>query len=168
MGTRAVYTFKADDGEFAVYKHWDGYPEGAAEFITKAIPLAWELPRFEAMDFSAAFIAANKTEGGNVYNTASADAHGDLSFFYEISQAKNGQLIMKAFDAYNPSEPLFYGRLKDFVKKYGRIETRNLWDTLVPSTHKIGSTDEDMMRVKGALSKLAEENGFSIASIELV
>lgn len=31
MSTRAVYTFKDDHKKFSIYKHHDGYPEGAAQ-----------------------------------------------------------------------------------------------------------------------------------------
>ena len=74
MSTRACYVFKDETDTFTVYKHFDGYPEGAASFFVKAIPYAWALPRYEAADFGAAFIAANKRvsddmQGGNVYLT---------------------------------------------------------------------------------------------------
>jgi len=63
MSTRACYRFI--DPETAevvtVYKHSDGYPEGAVCWITKAVDFAWPLPRFEADEFAAAFIAANKS-----------------------------------------------------------------------------------------------------------
>jgi hypothetical protein len=42
-----------------VYKHSDGYPDGAVCWITKALEHAWPLPRFEADEFAAAFVAAN-------------------------------------------------------------------------------------------------------------
>jgi len=65
MSTRAMYTF---GGDFHVYKHHDGYPYckfpqgegGGLVWINKAIEYAWELPRFEADEFAAAFVAANK------------------------------------------------------------------------------------------------------------
>lgn len=61
MSTRAVYTFKDSDGSaFHVYKHHDGYPTGAAQWLIAAKALAWPLPRYEADDFAAAFVAANK------------------------------------------------------------------------------------------------------------
>lgn len=68
MSTRAVYTFigcaEFDRGErHHVYKHCDGYPSGAADAIAAAIPLAWPLPRFEADEFAAAFVAGNKERG---------------------------------------------------------------------------------------------------------
>jgi hypothetical protein len=62
MSTRACYRFI--DPETAevvtVYKHADGYPEGAVCWITRALDFAWAPPRFEADEFAAAFIAANK------------------------------------------------------------------------------------------------------------
>lgn len=167
MGTRAVFTFKDDMNTFSVYKHWDGYPSGAAGFLTMAIKMAWELPRFEACDFAAAFIAANKSGGGDVYFTTSADDHGDLSYVYHISQAPNGQLIMKAFEV-GVLEPFFYGRLKDFVAKYGEFNIKKFWDDLVPSPHKIGDNEADRERVKSELMALAENNGFSITKLELI
>lgn len=66
MSTRAIYTFREPrpfDGcpdSYHVYKHHDGYPEGAVTFIRAALDHAWILPRFEADDFAAAFVAANK------------------------------------------------------------------------------------------------------------
>ena len=66
MSTRACYSFfdsEANGGEvYHVYKHSDGYPEGSGglDAIRKATQLAWTLPRFEADEFAAAFVAANK------------------------------------------------------------------------------------------------------------
>lgn len=60
MSTRAMYTFKDKDTTVHVYKHYDGYPSGAAQWIAAALDYAWQLPRFEADDFAAAFVAANK------------------------------------------------------------------------------------------------------------
>lgn len=65
MGTRAIYFFEDSDGsKYGVYKHYDNYPSGAADFIENAKQYAWELPRFEADDFAAAFVAANKARKG--------------------------------------------------------------------------------------------------------
>lgn len=94
MGTRAVYTFKSHpeatergmtiQTSHHVYKHWDGYPAGAAQFIKAALATAWPLPRYEADEFAASFVAANKTKSGDVRLTAGPQAHGDLSYRYEI------------------------------------------------------------------------------------
>jgi hypothetical protein len=64
MSTRACYRFidpDTNDPEVVtVYKHSDGYPDGAVCWITKALEHAWPLPRFEADELAAAFVAANK------------------------------------------------------------------------------------------------------------
>ncbi len=91
MSTRAVYTFTEGKDKYHVYKHHDGYPGGAARAIRKAVEHAWDLPRFEADEFAAAFVAANKTEtragqrGGGVRLTHGPKKHGDLEFRYEIT-----------------------------------------------------------------------------------
>ena len=69
MSTRAVYFFedKNDKSYYGVYKHYDGYPQGAASLIEDAKAYAWPLPRWEADEFAAAFVAANKNpKGGEV------------------------------------------------------------------------------------------------------
>lgn len=130
MGTRAVFTFKDKDQSFSVYTQYDGYPEGAAEFLTRALPFAWQLPRFEPDEFAAAFIAANKRDEGCFRLTTGPDAHSDLAYEYEIFQAKNKQMIIKTSNG-------FYGRLKDFIAEYGNIENRKLWNSMVPSANPL-------------------------------
>jgi hypothetical protein len=67
MGTRGIFIFEDGHDEVAVYKHYDSYPSGAAQFIEAAKAHAWRLPRFEADEFGAAFVAANKCqEGGGI------------------------------------------------------------------------------------------------------
>lgn len=130
MGTRAVFTFKDEDQSFSVYTQYDGYPEGAAEFLTKALPFAWALPRFEPDEFAAAFVAANKEKGGSIRLTTGADAHVDLDYEYEIFQSKNGQMIIKTSNG-------FYGRLKDFIGEYGSSADRIVWNAQVPSKNPL-------------------------------
>jgi len=146
MGTRAVYTFSDNRNTFHVYKHYDGYQSGAAEFFVKALKLAWELPRFEAAEFAAAFaaastaafIAANKTGGGDVYLTTHWDDHGDLAYRYELSQSKNGQLIVRVFEnTISGYKELFYGRLKDFVDSCASEEIKNMWNNIDKSENKL-------------------------------
>jgi len=121
MGTRAVYSFIDEKDTFHVYKHWDGYPTGAIEFIDNALPYAWTLPRFEAMEFSASFIAGNKSKsGGDVYNTDHWQNHGDLEYRYEIT-LKEKKLWIKIFEKTYPSRKYnLYdmGFLDDLKKKY--------------------------------------------------
>ena len=68
MSTRACCSFidpdPTDPEVVTVYKHSDGYPEGAVCWITKALEHAWAPPRFEADEFAAAFVAANKPSAG--------------------------------------------------------------------------------------------------------
>lgn len=142
MGTRAVFMFfhmNASNDAYSVYKHWDGYPEGAAEFMTKAIPFAWELPRYEACDFAAAFVAANKKKGGDVFMTTGNDAHGDLDYYYEVMPStRNGQLLIYAYSVDNNGESLiFEGRLKDFVDAHGSSDTKKMWNELDKSLNKL-------------------------------
>jgi hypothetical protein len=105
VSTRAVYTFIDEYQRFSVYKHYDGYPEGegggsgAFGFIKAAKQFAWELPRFDASEFAAAFIKANKSDaGGDVYLTQNPDNHSDLSYKYEITKDGN-KLVVKTFEA---------------------------------------------------------------------
>jgi len=102
MSTRACYTFKDEHNAYHVYKHFDGYPSGAEQWIRAALDHAWKLPRFEADDFGAAFIAANKGEngGGNCRLMHSGDikqmASADIEYRYEI-EAHNGVLHVTVY-----------------------------------------------------------------------
>lgn len=112
MSTRAVYTFKDDYHKFHVCGHCDGYPSGAAEKLMNMVKFAWPLPRFEAMDCSAAFIAGNKIGGGEIYNTNGK--HGDLAFRYTITAA-DGSYIIEALQI-GIEKPIFKGTLEKFVE----------------------------------------------------
>ena len=122
MGTRAVYTFIDEDEEerHSIYKHWDGYPTWACRFIANALPLAWPLPRFEAKEFAAAFVAANKKQAGHIYLTSRPGVHRDLAYTYEI-RGQDGQLEVRIFKVryHGPGycwaeyQPLFKGTLED-------------------------------------------------------
>ena len=97
MSTRAVYTFIDEDDHHHVYKHHDGYPSGAIEFILKALDKSWPLPRFEADEFAASFIAANKDSAGGMRLTTGPSAHGDLSYRYETT-VKEDKLYTRIFE----------------------------------------------------------------------
>jgi hypothetical protein len=78
MSTRGLYTFiDSDNTQFTVFKHWDNYPSGAYAFIQNALALAWDLPRFEADEFAASFIAANKKGGGDLRLLNADSTNGD-------------------------------------------------------------------------------------------
>lgn len=91
MGTRAVITFKDEFGSVSVYQHWDGDPDTIAENIQKtfASKLCWDWPRWEADEFGAAYIAANKGQCGNIRITKGPRAHGDLSYSYTVGLVEN-------------------------------------------------------------------------------
>ena len=116
MSTRAVVTIKDERDEFHIYTHCDGYPEYQVKRLVDAVPFAWELPRFEAMDFAAAFVRGSKEKGGNIYLTKHWDNHGDLEFRYEVSEDK-GILHIKVFDM--GTSLIWEGSLVAMVKKYG-------------------------------------------------
>ena len=129
MSTRAVFCFTSHGETHYVYKHFDGYAEGAAAAIQEVFDcsLSWELPRFEADEFAAAFVSANKRSPGGIRLISNGNIPDDVAFVYQICQAKNGQLIISQWyaDAFKARQenvaaktpkPLFYGRLKDFIK----------------------------------------------------
>jgi hypothetical protein len=123
MSTRAVYTFKDKMGTFHVYKHHDGYPSGAAQWIDDARANAWQLPRFEADEFGAAFIQVNKEGAGGVRLTHGPKDHGDIEYTYEIT-CVGGVLNVKACRvdysgaAYEKQSfvIIFNGPLTDFLR----------------------------------------------------
>ncbi len=98
MSTRAVYTFKDDMGTFHVYKHCDGYPAGAVDFIKAA----FETGSPRANELAVSFIVANKS----CELTGHYDAHIDLEYRYEITKDKRemffdvekGNFVVSAFE----------------------------------------------------------------------
>lgn len=125
MSTRGLYNF----GEgFNVYCHYDNYPSGAKIRIEKAIPLAWDLPRYEPDEFGAAFIAGNKHENGGVRLMPNGDPMKvclkncpDIEYLYEI-YAVGKKLWVKAYSV----DPW---RTKDKTKIYeGPVENFVLED----------------------------------------
>ena len=102
MSTRAIYTFSDEDtAPIHVFKHHDGYPyasygkgepleAGGLLWIKKAKELAWELPRFEADEFAASFVAANKTEAGGCRLITAEhpwEYASDAEYWYKIKLA---------------------------------------------------------------------------------
>lgn len=92
MSTRALFTFADDSGEYHVYKHHDGYPEGESggvSTIKNALKNAWKLPRFEADEFAAAFVATSKEAEGGVRLTTGKTwkdaATSDIEYHYVVS-----------------------------------------------------------------------------------
>lgn len=102
MGTRCVFTFEDQADRFHVYKHYDGYPSGAAQQLANARKLAFDLPRFEADEFSAAFIAANKKTHGDVRLLPSGSfnkvAPLDIEYHYVVAQNAKGELCVTSYE----------------------------------------------------------------------
>lgn len=105
MSTRSMFSFlDPSDGPiptiFNVYMHMDGYPSGAILALQAALPHAWPLPRFEADEFGAAFVAGNKSGGGNVRLMPSGDwkaiAPGDIEYRYDVTNVA-GKLMVRGF-----------------------------------------------------------------------
>lgn len=94
MSTRASYTFADVNSVHHVYKHHDGYPSGAAQAIANALPNAWPLPRFEADEFAAAFVAGNKNNmaGGIRLMREWMDAW-DIEYHYVITSKKPSDAV---------------------------------------------------------------------------
>lgn len=100
MSTRAVFTFSDPDHRgrpLVVYKHHDGYPEGALAALRRTLDsgLCWPLPRFEADEFAAAFVAANKPKGGGGIRLLGAGdwrdlAPPDVEFVYHVIRFPSG------------------------------------------------------------------------------
>lgn len=104
MGTRCVITFKDADSEFHVYKHWDGYLEGIAENLKKAKRRAWKFPRFEADEFAAAFVAANKPKEGDIRLMPTGDikevAPSDIEYHYVV-EGRRDCIYVTAYEVHN-------------------------------------------------------------------
>ena len=113
MGTRAIYIFEDEHDhvgrpdEVYVYKHYDNYPEGAVDFIENAKEFAWELPRFEADEFAASFVAANKSRAGGGVRLVNAsfkdrdemlEANQWCDFYYVISKHNSQDLWVEIWE----------------------------------------------------------------------
>lgn len=117
MSTRATYTFKSHNESFSVYVHHDGYPTGAADKFDTTINsgLAWDLPRFEADEFGAAFIAANKAQAGSIRLLTKPSNVGDAAYNYTVWQAPDNKLMVKVESGYE-KRTLWTGTLDAFIK----------------------------------------------------
>lgn len=97
MSTRACYIFKDEHGSHTVYVHSDGYPSWAWQYFRDTIKsgLAWPLPRWEASEFSTAFVAVNKTRPGSVRLIDRWNRQADIAYLYKLSMSKGNVLILK-------------------------------------------------------------------------
>lgn len=135
MSTRSNIIVVDEWNAIQLYRHSDGYPDGVIPDLKRALPIAWELPRMEADDFSAAIVAAWKDNGGgNIYIDGSADPnnlvnptllHGDIEYLYIIKPDKEaGKWAVECHEIhipYNDKEKLedkiiFTGHIGDDFK----------------------------------------------------
>lgn len=126
MSARAVYTFKDNTGTFHVYKHSDGHPEGAIEFIKAAFKPGYT----RANDLASSFIFANGWPTTTCELTDDYDKYdgSDLEYHYEISNYdincyKAKMFVISAFKrkhsyVYGKSsyDLIFKGSLEEFNK----------------------------------------------------
>jgi hypothetical protein len=124
MGTRAIYTFEDNYSEVNIFIHYDGYPAGAAEYLAQWLgsEKSWPLPRFEADEAAAGFVAATKTRAGNVRIMPNRTAASDVEFGYRIGM-KNGKAWIQAAETdywdETPSEHVFFdGLLSAFIDQH--------------------------------------------------
>jgi hypothetical protein len=74
------------------------------------------LPRFEADEFAASFVAANKSGEGDIRLTPHYNKHGDLDYRYEVRCRLNDKdLHVVIYD-------VGYGGNKDTIKDQGYLD----------------------------------------------
>ena len=91
MSTRCTITFVEGKNKYTIYQHCDGYPDGPHGVVATVKAVAesgkvWELPRFEADEFAAGYIAVCKTGQGNHRVFNSPKESGDAAFNYTVKQ----------------------------------------------------------------------------------
>lgn len=106
MGTRGVITFTDETGEYSIYQHWDCDPTTVTGQILRVFAerLCWPWPRWEANEMAAAYIATNKSAGGNIRVCNGDDHHGDLSFTYTVKAIDREGLQLDWKDVYTGEE----------------------------------------------------------------
>jgi hypothetical protein len=120
MATRATYTFT---GEVTVhtYIHYDGYPQGAANYFQNMLDVFGKELRGGAAE---QFIRANKL----AQFTSHWDDHGDTEYHYEVDEFYNlntfeAEYVIRAYKFNGFSDDrkkhmFFQGTVAEFIKKY--------------------------------------------------
>lgn len=103
MSTRGVFVFAdavtatvRDKQAYCVYVHHDTYPEGGATYLAACLQggWTWPLPRYEADEFAAGFVASIK---GN--RLAAWKARGEPCDPLPYTPAAGGVYLSKRWDA---------------------------------------------------------------------
>ena len=114
MSTRATYEFVTDTDSVVIYKHHDGYPEGAAQWL-------------HAGDTAETFQANNE---GFIEVTESHERHGDTQFRYIVTDVPfyyTNLVGLKNVQAYEREigsdmwVQFYDGLLSLFIERYAHI-----------------------------------------------
>ena len=111
MSTRATYTFSDEFGDYSVYKHQDGGPEYALQWIARADCVTHG---FEADHFGIYFIVANQDQG-SMRLSEGREAHGDTEFHYDVTE-KDHQIYVTIHNL--RAKTVESGYLNDLLDKY--------------------------------------------------
>jgi hypothetical protein len=147
VSTRAVVTFgDPDQGDHHDYQHQNGYPEGIAQVLARALPLTWPQPRYEGEHFAAAFAAAcviDAVESLTLHGTDKSFfcTHGtrlfkdwkyamDIEYHYRVED-RHGKFLITAWSVHCVDEAndvwderrLYCGTLTGFLRRYGKGKT---------------------------------------------
>jgi hypothetical protein len=128
MSTRAIYSFIDATDTYHVYVHYDGYPSGAAAYFKQWLDsdLSWTLPRFEADEAAAGFIASIKTRQGNVRIAKNRTDAVDVEYGYRIYQDNDNRLCVQCvttnYWGVLHEEVIFDGAMDTFIVTSGQIE----------------------------------------------
>ena len=110
MSTRASYTFEESYREVVVYKHHDGYPEGAARWVSRA----YDKESVGLNITPESFIRANQKV------RITDKPHGDEQYRYFIT---GDEIVVKYREIRNETpkwEKIFDGTMNEFFEKYLR------------------------------------------------
>ena len=134
MSTRATYQFThPDQDSITVYKHPDGYPEGALRWITNTVV---DLVSYGEMvsdnlryalypeTLAHAFMRANK-EHGFMEITPSAEEHADTEYHYMVTSYFTVLVFGKTGSEKHPNTLLFEGTLAKATERW--TNTNNNW-----------------------------------------
>ena len=127
MSTRATYEFVTETESVVIYKHHDGYPKGAAQWL-------------HAGDTAETFLANNE---GLIEVTESHERHGDTEFKYIVSYApfyfSNQRLkTVQAYEREIGSDKWvqFYdGLLSLFIEQYADIKPEKVLCPSITDRH---------------------------------
>ena len=129
MGTRAIYTFEDADTERHIFVHYDGYPVGAAGYFKQWLDTSysWTLPRFEADEAAAGFVAAIKTGPGNVRICSDRFTYSDVEFGYRLFMLRDELQVQCSTTDYWGDAPaehiIFDGPMAEFLATAKEIQT---------------------------------------------